>query len=610
MPKDSHKSKYAHMHKSDSSETKSSSSSETEEVEVFIKHKQKKNKDCNKKRSESSERHHRKEKRSESSERHHSESSSDTECSEGKYCFEDIYKYYKYKLLSDDSLMVAGSDAYIYASNNVLQSIPQSGQVNFTNNGLKYNVDHIRFDSPFCVRESGIYILFAIISVEQSSQFSLFINGQQQEISTTGNNAGAGQTVTRLMYALNKNDTIVIRNFSSSSPNLVANLNIGGIQVGNNNTFLLTKVAALPNKEYIKIADCWKPECLSKKKLHFYKKVLEKMLCDKELMLKGFNVHGTFFTKITQTVPTENNVIFDNYLNVNGLKWDSPKPDQVQIKEDGVYKVFFMVTTNTACQFTICVNDIPYDPSTQGSNKGAGQTSLRTLLELKSGDYITVKNHTSVNSSVVISEHAGGALPSLSALLTVFKVAPLCKPKYEHCKLNDYHKKCYEQYRNFLLHNKCLQVTGSPAYFNYASTTTQTLLPNDAFSWQLISLQKQIDHRQETEHLVIQRDGIYDIFADCITAEPSQITLFVNGTPDLNTVCGRDSGANRTILRQFVKLCKGDILTIRNYESLTASVSTTPNSGGLTPGHPAFWMGFLLSAFDEDYCSKPKSCKK
>jgi hypothetical protein len=39
-------------------------------------------------------------------------------------------------------------------------------------------------------------------------------------------------------------------------------------------------------------------------------------------------------------------------------------------------------------------------------------------------------------------------------------------------------------------------------------------------------------------------------------------TLFVNGTPDLNTTCGRDSGANRTIIRQFVKLCKGDILTM------------------------------------------------
>jgi len=608
MPKDSHKSKYAHSQKSSSSET-NSSSSDTEEVEVFVKHRHNKSHKKDSECSEKKERSHKKEKKCKKSESD-SESSSDTECSKGKYCFEDIYKYYKYKLLSDDSLMVAGSDSYIYSSNNIVQSIPQSSQVNFTNNGLKYNVDHIRFDSPFCVRESGIYIIFAIISVEQSSQFTVFVNGQEQANSTTGNNAGAGQTVTRLMYSLNKNDTIVIRNFSSSSPNLVANTNIGGLQIGNNNTFLLLKIAALPNKEYIKIADTWSPECLSKRKLYLYKKVLEKMMCDKELMIKGFNIHGSFFTKITQSVPTESNVIFDNYINVNGLKWDSTKPDQILVKEDGVYKVFFMVTTNTACQFSICVNDVPYDPSTQGSNKGAGQTSLRTLLELKAGDYITVKNHTSVNSSVIISEHAGGALASLSALLTVFKVAPLCKPKYEHCKLNDYHKKCYEQYRNFLLHNKCLQVTGSPSYFNYATTTTQTLLSNDAIDWELITLQKQIDHRQATDHLVIQRDGIYDIFADLITAEPSQVTLFINGTPDLNTTCGRDSGANRTILRQFIKLCKGDIITIRNYESLTASISTTPNSGGLNPGHPAFWMGFLLSAFDEDHCSKPKSCKK
>jgi len=608
MPKDFRKSKYANSNKSDSSENQSCSSSE--EVEVFVKHRHNKSHKKDSECSEKKERRHKKERRDDSD--HDSDSNSDSDCNKEKYCFEDIYKYYKYKLLTDCSLMVGGSDSYIYSNNTTLQNIPLSGQINFSNNNVKYNVDHIRFDSPFCVRESGIYIIFTIVSVEQSGQITLFVNGKQQEQSTTGNNAGAAQLVSRSMYNLNKNDTIVIRNFSSTSGNLLANTNMGGLQVGNNTTFLLMKIAALPNKEYIRIANTWSPECLSKKKLHLYKKMLEKMMCDRELMIKGFNIHGSFFTKITQTVASEANVMFDNYINVNGLKWDSTKPDQILIKEDGVYKVFFMVTTNISVQFSICVNDTPYEPSTQGTNKGAGQLTLRTLLELKAGDYVTVKNHTSVNSSIVISDYAGGGLASLSALLTIFKVAPLCKPHYEHCKLNNYHRKCYEQYRNFLLHNKCVQVTGSSAYFNYSTTTTQTLLPNNAIDWELISLQKQIDHRQATDHLVIHRDGIYDIFCDIITAEPSQFTLFVNGTPDLNTTCGRDSGANRTIIRQFVKLCKGDILTIRNYESLTASISTTPNSGGTNPGHPAFWMGFLLSAFDEDqnYCGKIKYEKK
>ena len=589
------------------SESESSCSSESE------KKNRKNSKHCKKSESSSSEseKKHRKnskhsEKKCDSEKKHSDKKSSESDCEEKKkYCFEEVYKYYKYKLLNDESLMVGGSDSYIYAYNNTEQTIPKGYPVNYGNNGVTYNVDHVNFNAPFVVRESGIFIVFFIAHVEQSAQFTLFINGREQELTTNGNNAGAGQLALRTMLTLNKDDTIIIRNYLSSSSSLTSSNYAGGLQPGNDLTFLLTKVSALPNEEYEKIACSWDNSCLSRKKLHLYKKLLEKMLSDKELMLKGFNVHGSFFSQSAQTILTEANVMWDKYLNVAGLNWLATNPDQIQILEDGVYKVFFSATTNTSAQFSVCINDVPYDPSTQGSDKGAGQITTRVLLELKKGDYITIKNHTSTNGNVVISTYAGGFQPNLNVLCTVFKIAPLCKPFMAPCKLNSYHKKCYEKFRNYLLSNKCLQICGSPAYSNTISSHAQTVPSGQPFSFEVTTLQKEIIHKQATTEFIIEKDGLYDLFADILTQQSAQIALFVNGTPDLNTIAGRDSGASRTLMRQYVKLCKGDCITVRNYDSHAGDLSTSINNGGEKVSHPTLFMLFKLADVEEECYLKP-----
>lgn len=74
----------------------------------------------------------------------------------------------------------------------------------------------------------------------------------------------------------------------------------------------------------------------------------------------------------------------------------------------------------------------------------------------------------------------------------------------------------------------------------------------------------------------------------------------------MSTVNGRDSGANRVLMRQFVKLCKGDILEVRNYESYSGTLHTPLNSGGTIPGHPCFFMAFLLSPDNDWTVTKSK----
>jgi len=538
--------------------------------------------------------------------KHSSESEHKDKCS-----FEEIYKYYKYRLLTDDELQVGGSNAYIAATSTSEEVIPQIHPAEFENVSINYNIDHPKFGSPFYVREDGVYVLFFIVGTDQPSQFCIYVNGIEQPLTRYGNNSGAGQLVIRNMLQLKKDDAVLVRNSISTSATVVAPLFYGGLQSANPLTLLLMKIAPYCSPKVLP----WNNECLSKRKHYLYKKLVEKMLCDKELMVQGFNVHGSFYTKVGQSVATEANVLYDSSEVVNGLSWSSSNPDQVVVNEDGVYKLFFLATTQTAVQFTMFVNGVALDNTTQGLNRGAGQCTLRILVSLKANDVITVKNHTSsVSNQVVLSDHCGGSQASVSAILTVFKVAPSCKPNLDVCKLNSYHKKCYEKFKQYLLHRDCLQITGSSTHFSLSGDVNQLINAGDAFELPNVGLiNGNVLYTPGKPEITILEDGIYDLFADILTNEPSQITLFVNGTPDLSTVFGRDSGASRCLLRQFIKLRKGDVIYLANYLSNSGTISSQQSAGGQLAAQNCLFMTFKLSPLlpeSNSPCKVQKNSKK
>jgi hypothetical protein len=533
-------------------------------------------------------------------------STSSRDSNKDKCSFDEIYKYYKYRLLNDDDLMVSGSSAYINTNSDTGNLISLNNSVKADQVQLKYNIDYPVLGSPYFVREDGIYIIFFVINSDQAVQFALFVNGLSQDLTRYGNNSGAGQLILRAMIPLNKDDVVVMRNSESSTSLVTADLFIGGTQSGNDATFLIMKIAPLHPPKCLE----WKDDCLSKKKHYLFKKLMEKMLVDPDLMLQGFNVHGSFFNKSTQSVATESNVVFNEYNDVNGLTWDASNPDQVVVSEDGVYKIFFICTTGTQAQVAIAINGVPLNYTIQGTNKGAGQLSTRTLVELKKNDVITIKNHTSANGSIVLTEHAGGLAQALSALLTIFKIAPIRTNPTDCVKLNKYHKKCYLQFREYLLHKECLQIAGSSAYFATTNDTRQTLAVGESLYWMNNVLMHNVKHIQGVREFLIQEDGVYDLFADCSFNEPAQLTLFVNGSPDLSTTCGRDSGAARLLCRQFITLRKGDVITLNSYTPTAVSLNTMVNAGGNLLGQNTVFMAFKLSPICEPIVCPPKPCDK
>jgi hypothetical protein len=562
--------------------------------------------------------------RSRSCERKHRRRRSSSSSSSDKEClpYEAIYNFMKCRLAKDDDLMVAGSTAYANAVNITGSNIPQSYPTTFNTDLLQYNVEHLQPGLPYFVREDGVYFITFTSDDDNVCQFTIFVNNVEQENTRTGNNSGSGQFSLVSLLRLRKNDNVVVRNYQSAGSIIETNLFVGGTNQGSDMTILLYKIAP-----YNDICVDWRHKDkferhLSYNKKRLFCKLLEDMLADKQLMMQGFNVRGSFFNRHTQTVATEADVVFDTFTHVNGLVWNPTgvNPEQIKVLEDGIYNLFGLLTTNTAAQFALTINGVPIDNTVSGSNRGAGQISIRTLLELKANDIVTIRNHTSANGLVVISENAGGVHPSISAILTLIKIAPITK--INCCKSLDVkheHKYIclYEKFKTWMLYNNRLQIIGSPAYASINSTTKQLISLGNSVIWENNNEINNIYHQQGNSKLVIERDGIYLLNSEVITNESAQYTVFINGVPDMTTTFGRDSGASKTILRQLVKLNRGDTVTVRNHESHYGTLVTAVNAGGLLAGINCSLNAFMLSPICLDIspcppcppCPPCKPCK-
>lgn len=593
-----HKKRLEESSSSSSSDSEDEYVKKTETIEtVEKKHKRRDKKEKSSSSSSSDSDEDRKDKKCK--EKSRSRSSSRSSCSSNghkKYDFCDIYNYMKNRLVEDKDLMVAGSSAYSNRTDVQSDVIPVNHGIDYDTQVINYNVDYIKYGSPFFVRESGVYILFFIVSIDTAAQFTVFVNGNVVPITCVGSNAGAGQIVNRAMLQLKENDNIIYRNYISSVNSIESNTYAGGSNKGNSTTGLIMKIAPYCNP--YPSCDDWKEfmHCLSHSKKRLFKALQDKLVCDHELMVKGFNVTGTFYTKNAQSVTLEGDIAFDTTSTVQGLTWNNSTPQQIVIGEDGIYKLFFVLTTNTACQFAMTVNGVAVETTTQGTNKGAGQISSRAILTLQKNDIVTVRNHSSLLGTVMISQNAGGLASTVSGILTVFKIAPVCKPvpKEVPCRLAKKLSCLYDTFKTYLLGKEELQIGGSPSYFSLANNALQSVNQNEPFYYSTIGVKSNTEYRPGDYTLTIEKSGVYDIFADIATNEPLQMSLFVNGVATPDTVFGRDSGANRCIVRQFCTLKKGDVISINNYITASPSVKTVENSGGNYIGNSVLFMAFML----------------
>lgn len=520
-------------------------------------------------------------KRSDSDDKKHSNSDSHEKCKcnfRHDYC--EVYKYFKYLLETDDDLMVRGSPAFLTATNTLAEAIPQNYPMTLENIFLEYNVDHLLPNSPFHIRKTGTYIYFFVISTDQATQIALFVNGQPLILDRVGNNSGAGQLVLRGLVQLEDGDSIVIRNNVSSAASVQSALNIGGSLIGNPSTFLIamiaTTVPAVPSPNF-------SLECLSKKELKHFRKLKNDYLNDADLMLDGYRAKGSFYNVLAQTIPVSTDIVWENATATNNIELNTTIPSQINIMEDGYYKIICVLNVDLPSQFTLLINGIPMINTTQGINKG-GQLSLRTIQLLRKNDYITIRNYTS-GTSINLVALAGGFDDAVSAIINLFKISSIDQsvptPTYvlPCCKLHCY-RKMYDQFRNYLLSQPDLQLSGSRAYISTMSDTYQSIPLKSLVEWNINNIKQNFTHITGTYEITVDISGYYDVSFDIICNEAPQFALYKNGVLLPESVAGRTSGAARLLLKQILLLLKGDVITAVNHASNAGTITTSLNSGG------------------------------
>jgi hypothetical protein len=507
-----------------------------------------------------------------------------------KFAFCDIYQYFKNRLVKDEQLMIAGSSAYNFITNNQADNISLNQAVSWNNPVLNYNIDYIALGSPFFVRESGVYMLLFEIGTGTASQFTFFVNGIAQELSTMSTNSGAGQVLSRQIFTLKENDNFTVRNYSSLV-NVGSDNSAGGAQIGNSATFVIFKIAPYE-------APVHKKECLSDRKKKLFKSLEEKVECDSELMPKGYTVQGSFINTAAQSVALEGDVAFASQTETNDICWNVANPTQVLIKEDGIYKIYFQLTTQTACQFAVTVNGVANETTTVGINKGSGQLTNRSLLALKKGDVLTLRNHSSNVGAVTITTNAGGLATSVNALFQLFKMAPLCRPciKPVPCELEKILDCWYPLFRNYLLGKHHLQIAGSPNYINVVNAHQQVIAQNQPIFWSTITTKKEVRYIPGEKVFHVKRSGVYDVFVEASVDQPMQLTLFKNGVALPTTTFGRDSGASRVYLRQLVALYEGECISVNNYLSASPNVDLVSTGNGQYVNNNASFCMFRMHA--------------
>ncbi len=564
-----------------------------------------------------------------------SESSSSSSSSESDFNEEHLkylYKDLKQKLLKDKSLQVAGCDAYGSFYSLDTQQINPGEPIKLQYVQTKRNIDLGHNGQHVYVRRDGLYMITVHITPDGASQWTLFVNNFPQYDKAFGTYNSSGQITMTYLIALKTNDAVTLRNYRSVSTSVSIAQIVGGTDPGANLEIVLEKIAPYPeekdeckcdnykehkehkdhkehreHREHKKHNDCESSDD-DKKEHHLKKKfaIIKKwMKCDPSLILQGVDVYGSFYSTTSQIENIENSVLFDKNQNLNGLTHTLGSGD-ITVSKDGIYIFVFIVNTSQACQFTLFVNGIPNQSTTAGINKGANVLQLRQQLELKAGDVISIKNHTSSAGPVTISQNAGGTLTGTNVELIVSRicVAPALQddcPVEPACVLE---RDCrYKLFKQYLLEDKYLELKGCESYYLVNSTSLQKLYLEDPVSWSYNNALQKTYFKSGESTVKVLESGIYYLHFDLQGRTPSQFTIFVNNVDDPSTVTGIDSGSGQVSIRQLVELHKGDVLSVKNHSSFLNPVISVMNPGGNNSGINALFLGQRLGPI-------PKKCHK
>jgi hypothetical protein len=324
------------------------------------------------------------------------------------------------ELRKDSSLMMCGSDAYGSFYRTTEQTIELEAPVLFTDHYSLLNMMHVNNSGDITIKKAGVYSLIYLVSTTQAAQFTFFINGNPINSTTSGINKGANSMHLINILELNENDVVSVRNHTSAVGAVTISAGAGGTAGGINAGLVIRRIA--PQLSKIKTSKYSThennfDECV-------YNEFVEYLANCKHMQCFGNDAYFAIYSSVDQIINIDEPVIFS----VNGPHKNirhKQGTSEVNIFKDGIYYFFFDVEANAPSQFTIFVNNVPIANTTDGTDSGSGQSSIRQLMTLYKGDVVKVVNYKSFLNPVKMLVNPGGTEISPTARFTAYKVAPI-----------------------------------------------------------------------------------------------------------------------------------------------------------------------------------------
>lgn len=163
---------------------------------------------------------------------------------------------------------------------------------------------------------------------------------------------------------------------------------------------------------------------LERRYCRIYKRLKWFLRRDKCLMVGGSDAFGSFESTTRQEVPPEASIVFESCEDVVNIDF-VPGSTEFTIQRNGVYSYNFTGQFGQPAQLTVFVNDIPLNHTTTASNSGAHMITLHQLLQLRRGDRVSVRNHTTLVTINTQIPAAGLQEESQNIDMVIFKIAPL-----------------------------------------------------------------------------------------------------------------------------------------------------------------------------------------
>jgi hypothetical protein len=133
-------------------------------------------------------------------------------------------------------------------------------------------------------------------------------------------------------------------------------------------------------------------------------------------------ISGVIYNISAQPVPIETDVIFDTNGFLSPGITHEPGTAQITVSNSGKYKVTFSVSSVESNQFALFINGAMVTGTVYGSGAGTQQSNGQAIIALASGDFLTLRNHSSA-AAVGLQTLAGGTQTNVNASVVIIKLS-------------------------------------------------------------------------------------------------------------------------------------------------------------------------------------------